>query len=186
MSANVNSNISNAILAEIPRMRAYARLMTNDRSKADLAVEETLKSIVANDIRLRGTPEPRVPLFEILRGILAFDQRAAPRQDGPLKYISLYEAMASANRTANERQTVADACSALLKLNFDDREALILSAAAGFPDLDIAEISGCKQEVVRGRVLRGRSRLAALLSIEFDDALDPVTNQGPMPVTATA
>ena len=118
----------------------------------------------------------RIPLIEILRGFLPCDQRPAPDRAGSGTYICLSSLLlSSAGRAKNDRQTVADTGSALMKLRFEVREALVLSAAGGFLDLDIAGICGCKQEIVRARILRGRTRLAELLGIEFDNDLDPVT-----------
>ncbi len=175
MPAQVQFNVSSAILAEIPQMRAYARLMTNDRSKADQAVEEALKSLSVTEIRCCERSQVRVPLFEILRGFLARDQRPAFNQAGPNTYISFSSSLALASGRNNEQQTVTDTGFALLKLSFEEREALILSAAAGFSDLDIAKICGCKEENIRARVIHGRSRLSGLLRIEFSDDLDQAT-----------
>ncbi len=52
---------------------------------------------------------------------------------------------------------------------------MVLSAAAGFTDLEIAEICGCAPEIVKERVQNGRARLAELLAVEFADDLNPVT-----------
>ena len=178
MPADVQSDLQSAIRAEIPRMRAYARLMTNDRSKADRAVEKTLKSLSATDIQWCERTQLRIPLFEILRGFLSGDQRPLLNQAYPSTSISVSSSLVSASRaTESEQQTVEETGSALMKLNFEEREALILSATAGFSDLDIAEICESKPEIVRARILRGRTRLAELLKIEFDDDLEPATNR---------
>ncbi len=176
MSVQAHRDLPSAVLAEITQLRAYARLMTNDRSKADQAVEKTLKDLSATDIQWCDKPKLRILLFEILRGFLPGDQRPALDQAGSGSYISLSSSLlSSGGRAKNERQTLADTGSALMELRFEVREALVLSAAAGFLDLDIAEICGCKQEIVRARILRGRTRLAELLKIEFDDDLEPIT-----------
>ena len=52
---------------------------------------------------------------------------------------------------------------------------MILSAAAGFAELEIAEICGCARETVKERVQNGRARLSELLAVEFPDDLNPVT-----------
>ena len=70
---------------------------------------------------------------------------------------------------------MSDVGPALLHLGFEDREAMVLSAAAGFTDLEIAEICGCAPEIVKERVQNGRARLAELLGVEFAGDLNPVT-----------
>jgi RNA polymerase sigma-70 factor (ECF subfamily) len=52
---------------------------------------------------------------------------------------------------------------ALALLHLEDREAIILTAAAGLTDLDTAEICGCAPGIIRGRVQRGFARLVELL-----------------------
>ena len=71
MHMPVEPGLASAILAEIPRMRAYARLMTNDRSEADREVEEALNSVLADDICWSGGAQLRVELLINLRSFLA-------------------------------------------------------------------------------------------------------------------
>jgi DNA-directed RNA polymerase specialized sigma24 family protein len=51
------TSLSEAILTEIPRLRAYARLMTNDVSIGDRGVAETLQQAPSNIEHLRGACE---------------------------------------------------------------------------------------------------------------------------------
>ncbi len=175
MPVNAQADSASAILAEIPRMRAYARLMTNDRSEADREVEEALNCVIANDVRWSGGAQLRVALFKILRGLLARDRRPALLQGVRDAYGIFCCSFAAIGRTNARGRTVTDVGPALLQLGFEDREAMILSAAAGFQDLEIAEICGCAREAVKERVQNGRARLAELLGVEFADDLNPVT-----------
>jgi RNA polymerase sigma-70 factor (ECF subfamily) len=154
-------------------MRAYARLMTNDRTEADREVEETLNSVSAGDIRWTGGDQLRIALFKILRGLLARDRRPALLQGVRDAYGTFCCSFAALGRTNTRGRTVTDVGPALLHLSFEDREATILSAAAGFLDLEIAEICGCTREVVKERVQNGRARLSELLGVEFADDLNP-------------
>lgn len=180
MPAHVQFDLASAIFGEIPGMRAYARLMTNDRSEADRAVEETLKSIVANDIRWCEASRVRIPLIKILRskilrGFLARDRRPDLPQGVPGVHGTIRSSFAGIGRAKNEGQTVTNVGSALLKLSIADRETIILSEAAGFSDLEIAEICGCAPETVNGSVNRGRAQLAELLGMEFVEGRNPGT-----------
>ena len=59
------------LLAEVPHMRAYAWLMTNDRCQGDHQVQETLKRLLSSKSRWRDRPYVRVPVFAVLRSFLA-------------------------------------------------------------------------------------------------------------------
>jgi RNA polymerase sigma-70 factor, ECF subfamily len=175
MPAHPQADLASAILAEIPCMRAYARLMTNDRFGADLEVEEAIKYVLADDIRWSGGAQVRVGLMKILRGFLARHRRPPLLQgvrDACGTFCCLFAALGQTNTSG---RTVTGVGPALLEVGFDDREAMILSAAAGFTVLEIAEICGCTRETVKERVQNGRARLAELLAVEFADNLNPVT-----------
>ena len=156
-------------------MRAYARLMTNDRSGADRQVEEALNCVVADDIRWTGGDRLRVELFKILRGILVRNRGPVHLQGVRDSYGMFCYSFAAIGWGNIRDRTVTDVGPALLQLGFEDREAIVLSAAAGFTDLEIAEICGCAREIVKERVQNGRARFAELLSVEFTDDLTPVT-----------
>lgn len=175
MPAHAQADLASAILAEIPCMRAYARLMTNDRLEADREVEEAVKCVLADDMRWSDEAQLRVALIKILRGILARDRRPALLQGVRDAYGAFCCSFAALGQTNTRGRTVSDVGPALLHLGFEDREAMVLSAAAGFTDLEIAEICECTRETVKERVQNGRARLAELLAVEFADDLDPVT-----------
>jgi RNA polymerase sigma-70 factor (ECF subfamily) len=175
MPVHAQADLASAVLAEIPCMRAYARLMTNDRLEADREVEEAVKCVLADDIRWSDGAQLRVALIKILRGILARDRRPALLQGVRDAYGTFCCSFAALGRTNTRGRTVSDVGPALLQLGFEDREAMVLSAAAGFTELEIAEICGCTRETVRERVQNGRARLAELLAVEFADDLSPVT-----------
>ena len=61
------ASLSDRILTEIPRLRVYARLMTNDVSSADRRVAETLKHSLSDIDRLRTCKDLQIHLFMILR-----------------------------------------------------------------------------------------------------------------------
>jgi RNA polymerase sigma-70 factor, ECF subfamily len=171
----VQPGLASAILAEIPRMRAYARLMTNDRSEADREVEETLLSLSADDICWSDGAQLRVALFIILRSFLARTRRPPLLQGVRDAYGAFCCSFAALGRPDAGNHAVTGVGPALLLLSFEEREAVILSAAAGFAEQEIAEICGCAGETVQERVQNGRARLAELLAVEFPDDLNSVT-----------
>ncbi len=173
------ADLASALLAETPLMRAYARLMTNDRSGADRAVEDTLKSLSANEIHRCGdASQLRIALITVLRGkvlsgLLAGD-RPAFHQGFRDAYGAFCKSFAAIGRAGNDDRTVTNTGAALLRLSIADREALILSAAIGFTNLEIGGLCGCAEEMVSERVKRGRAQLAEHLRIEFVDDLTSI------------
>lgn len=105
---------------------------------------ETLDSVLSDQPFWRDVPHLRVPLFAVLRGFLARDF-GVPRQ--------------SSTRPALLQGT-GEAGSLLAQLSFDERDALVLAAAAGFSDVEAAQICGCAPETVRRRVKHGLAHLA--------------------------
>jgi len=155
--------LSRHLLAEIPHLRAYARMMTNDRCKADQGVEETLKYILVDRNSWPMRRRLRVPLFAILRNLLARDHNMLHKE--LRKGFEPQETVApdSLERASGHVQVLGGFGNALALLHLEDREAIILTVAAGFTDLDAAEICSCTPKIIRGRVQRGFAWLAELL-----------------------
>ena len=171
MPENAQSGPASAILLEIPHLRAYARLMTNGRSELDRQVEDTLESVSADDIFGCDRSQLRIRLFQVLRGFLSRDPRSMVQRDIPHSYGNPCSPQAVAGDAVSDAQTVTEVGPAILRLDFEDREAIILSAAARFSDQEIAEICGSAPDTVRSRVHRGREQLAKILRVEFADEL---------------
>ncbi len=79
MPDQLETSLSEPILTEIPHLRAYARLMTNDVSSADREVTETLKRVLFNRERLCKCASLRVQLLTILRNVLIDSERVPPK-----------------------------------------------------------------------------------------------------------
>ena len=165
MLDQVETCLSEAILAEIPHMRAYARLMTDDASSADQQVTETLKRALSNIEGLCKRAGLRVQLLRILRNFL-IDSELEPRKFKGLSAI--YERLNGPFRNANrgQEQRPMSLASALLYLNFENREAIVLRAGARLSREEAAKIIGCELHVYDARVRCGFARLAELLPAE--------------------
>lgn len=96
------------------------------------------------------------------------------QRDVPHSYGSFCSYDAAIGAANSDAQTVKEVGPTLLRLDFKDREAIILSAVAKFSDLEIAEICGSAPETVRGRVRRGSAQLAKILRVEFISDLNPI------------
>ena len=162
MPDQVQTCLSEEILTEFPHLRAYVRLMTNDISSADREVTETLKLALSNRVLLCKHTGLRVQLLTILRNILVIGE-AAP---GRLKALSaIYERLKAPFRiVANGHPERPDSlATALLRLNFEEREAVVLRAGVRVSREEAAKIIGCELHVYDARVRSGFARLAELL-----------------------
>jgi RNA polymerase sigma-70 factor (ECF subfamily) len=164
------TSLSDRLLAEIPRLRVYARLMTNDVARADRGVAEMLQHALSEIEQLRISKALRIYLFMILRDILFSRETAlgkakalpaaCDRREGPFQIE---------NGRLDRTVTLA---TALLRLTFHDREAVVLRAALRLPRMMTATIAGCELHVYDARVRRGFARLAELLPQEaLDEAM---------------
>jgi RNA polymerase sigma-70 factor, ECF subfamily len=154
MPDQVETCLSEAILTEIPHLRAYARLMTDDVSSADQQVTETLRRALFNSEGLCKRSGLRVQLLRILRNFL-IDSELAPRKFKGLSAI--YERLNGPFRNANggHGQRPMSLASALLYLNFENREAVALRAGVRLSREEAAKIIGCELHVYDARVRCG-------------------------------
>jgi RNA polymerase sigma-70 factor, ECF subfamily len=152
--------LSETILLELPHLRAYARLMTNDQYQADREVEETLKRAMAIMDRLSNQCDLRIQLLTILRSFLIAGEPA--RKDLEAR-SGIYEKLNSPFHIGNGHgENPVSLLSALVLLDYEDREALVLTAGVRLSPLEAAKISGCEVGEHSARLCRGFARLAEL------------------------
>jgi RNA polymerase sigma-70 factor (ECF subfamily) len=165
MPDQVETCLSEAILTEIAHLRAYARLMTDDVSSADREVTKTLRHALSNSEGLCKRTGLRVQLLRILRNFL-IDNELEPRKFKGLSAI--YQRLNGPFRNANggHGQRPMSLASALLYLNFENREAIVLRAGVRLSREEAARIIGCELHVYDARVRCGFARLAELLPAE--------------------
>ncbi len=148
------ASLSEAILTEIPRLRVYARMMTNDVPSANRMIEETLQHALSNIERLRACKDLRIHLFMILRAILVADETALGKFKGPFRIEN------------GHLETPLSVATALLCLTFEGREAVVLRAGLRLSRVEAATIIGCELHIYNARVRRGLTRLAELLPLD--------------------
>jgi RNA polymerase sigma-70 factor (ECF subfamily) len=146
-----HASLSDRILTEIPRLRVYARLMTNDVSIADRSVAETLQDALSDIERLRACKDLRIHLFMILRAILVSDETALRKFKGLFRIDK------------GHVETPISLATALLCLTFEGREAVVLRAGLRLSRVEAATIIGCELPIYNARVRRALKRLAEIL-----------------------
>jgi len=169
--SGLNPAMREALLAATPSLRAFAISLSGHVDRADDLVQDTLVRAIANIDRFQEGTNLHAWLFTILRNLFHSEFRKRRREvEDPDGVFALR--LASAPEQGH-RLDVADMQAALLKVPPDQREALLLIAAAGLSYDDVAGIMGCAVGTVKSRVNRARARLAQLLSIEGEDDFGP-------------
>ena len=161
---SLDPSLREAVLAAVPKLRAFAISLCGNVDRADDLVQETLLRALANiDSFQRGT-NMSAWLFTILRNHFHSEYRKRRREveDGDGSYAETLKSQP--DQTA--RLELQEFREALAKLPPDQREALILVGASGFSYEETAEICGCAVGTVKSRVSRARSTLAEVLGLD--------------------
>lgn len=159
-----------AIVEHLPALRAFARSLTGDASRADDLVQEALLKawdkfhLYRTDTNLRGW------LFTILRNSFYSDRRRAAREVGDSDG-ALTEGLAS-KPDHDGRLALADFAAAFARLPAEQREALVLVGALGFSMEEAAETCGCAPGTIKSRANRGRRALAQALHLDAGETMD--------------
>jgi DNA-directed RNA polymerase specialized sigma24 family protein len=162
MPVPVRRYFSEAVLIEIPHLWAYARMMTNDVSCADREVEETLKRATSIMDRMSKRSDLLPQLLMILRSFLIGSEQRH-RYDFTTQ-SAMYEKLNSPFRIGNGHSKIPlGLASALVCLDYEDREAVVLSMGLRLSHREAAKISGCEFGVYNRRLARGLARLAELI-----------------------
>lgn len=155
-----------AILAEIPKLRRYARALLRDRDAADDLVQDSLERALVRLENWRTGESPRRWLFTIMHHLFVDQVRRGKRRgEASMKALDSDEALAV---PAEQVQNVAtrEIMDALQQIGEDRRAALLLVAVEGFSYAEAANALGVPAGTLMSRVARGREELRALL----DDA----------------
>ena len=147
------------IVAEIPRLRRYARALTGDAVRADDLVQDTLERALGK-WSLWRPGNLRAWLFSIMHNLFVNQARSPRVVDYPGD-----EALPELPTRENQSDALElrDLTRSLARLPEEQREALILVGAGGFAYEEAAEICQCAVGTVKSRVSRARKALQATL-----------------------
>jgi RNA polymerase sigma-70 factor (ECF subfamily) len=147
-----------ALLAETPRLRAFAMSIARNSDRADDLVQTTLTKGWANRSKFEYGTNLRAWLFTILRNIYFSELRSRRREvadaDG---YHASQLTTPAAQLHYMELQDVARA---LVGLTSAQKNALFLVAISGESYDDAASICGCATGTIKSRVFRARKILS--------------------------
>lgn len=154
---------SDALLAELPRLRRYARVLVGDRAAADDLLQDTLERAWARSRQWRAGGDLRAWLFSIMHN-LRIDQL---RRGGPNLQSLDDEGCALPTRpTQSDGLELLDLEAALARLPEEQRAVLLLVALEGMRYEDIAVTLDIPTGTVMSRLSRGRERLRELLGAQ--------------------
>lgn len=155
-----------AILAELPRLRRYARSLLRERDKADDLVQDTLERALERMDNWRTGENPRRWLFTIMHHLFVDQLRKVARR-GEAAMLSL-DSNEALSQPATQLDAVAslDILDALQAISPERRAALLIVGVEGFSYAEAAGILGIPAGTLMSRIARGRDELRGLL----DDA----------------
>lgn len=152
-----------AILAEIPRLRRYARALLRDRDAADDLVQDSLERALVRMDNWRTGESPRRWLFTIMHHLFIDQMRKVNRRGEatmlPLDTSEVLSTPAMQTESIASREIV----DALQAISPDRRAALVLVAIEGFSYAEAATMLGVPAGTLMSRIARGRDELRELL-----------------------
>jgi RNA polymerase sigma-70 factor, ECF subfamily len=151
-----------AMLATVPKLRAFAISLCRNRDQADDLVQETLLRAWENMASFTPGTSITAWMYTILRNYFFSECR---RRRKPMDSIDDHVERIASRPTQVACAESQEVCEALEKLGSKQREALMLIGASGVSYEEAAKICGCPTGTVKSRVNRARAELARLLSI---------------------
>lgn len=155
-----------AILAEMPRLRRYARALLRDPDAADDLVQDCLERALLKLDNWQTGESPRRWLFTIMHHLFV-DQMRKARRRSEVVMLTLDDSEALSS-PATQADSVAsrEIVDALQAVSPDRRAALLIVGIEGFSYAEAANILGIPAGTLMSRIARGREELRGLL----DDA----------------
>lgn len=152
---------SRAILAELPRLRRYARAMLGDRAAADDLVQDTLERAWSRFAQWRPGSDLRAWLFGIMHNLRVDQLRRAG-----VATVSLDDEVIElpARATQTDRLELRDLDAALATLPEEQRAVLLLVAIEEMSYQEVAATLDIPVGTVMSRLARGRERLRLALA----------------------
>lgn len=153
------ASFNDLLIETLPAMRAYAMLLTRDRSAADDLVQDAAERIIARSTQFEAGTNFKAWAFTILRHRHIDGLRQAKRAnltdigDDP-------DAMLPPSLPNQEDHLILkDLMGAIGKLPGEQRETLALVVAQGMAYEEAANVIGCPVGTVRSRLSRARRAL---------------------------
>ena len=152
-----------AVAAEIPRLRRYARALTGDDGEADDLIQDTLERGLARLGQWREGESPRKWLFSILHNLHVDGLRRKSRRP---PHVGLESLGIDQSSPAADGASGRDLDRALQHLSREQRQVVLLVGLEGLSYAEAAEVLDIPVGTVMSRLARGRDRLRGLMDYE--------------------
>ena len=150
-----------ALLAEMPRLRRYARVLLGDAAAADDLVQDTLERAWARAHQWRGG-DLRAWLFGIMHNLRVDQQRRGAPPTLPIEA----DLDLPTRPTQGDGLALRDLEAALGRLADEQREVLLLVALEEMSYAEVAATLDVPIGTVMSRLSRGREKLRLILAGE--------------------
>ena len=152
---------SHALLAELPRLRRYARALVGERSVADDLVQDTLERAWARHGQWRADGELRTWLFAIMHN-LRVDQLRRPA----VECVPIDEEahVLPVRASQSDRIELDNLAEALARVPAEQRAVLLLISLEEMSYAEVAATLDIPLGTVMSRLSRGRERLRQILA----------------------
>ncbi|MEM6888428.1 MAG: RNA polymerase sigma factor [Pseudomonadota bacterium] len=171
------------LVKHLPAMRAFAISLTRNSALADDMVQDTLVKAWTNFEKFIPGTNMRAWLFTILRNTYYSQRRKALREVSDVDNMHTYRL---AEKPAHDgRLAMTDFRDAFAQLSDEQREALLLVGASGFSYDEAAQMCGVAAGTMKSRTNRARQRLAELMQLQDEDALE-LTDDATMSVLSAS
>jgi RNA polymerase sigma factor (sigma-70 family) len=152
---------SRALLAELPRLRRYARALVGERAAADDLVQDTLERAWSRVTQWRPGSDLRTWLFAIMHNLRVDQLR---RTSVSIQSCDAEDLDLPTRATQTDCIELRDLVAALERLPEEQRSVLTLVALEDMRYADIAATLGIPLGTVMSRLARGRERLRLILA----------------------
>ena len=151
------------LVAALPRLRRYARVLTGDVHRADDLVQDTLARAWEKRRLWQAGSDLRAWLFTIMHNVHVnqyavrrreFAQASLDADDGPAAGWEI-----PVRATQSDRVELAEVLAQVGRLPVEQREVLILAAVEELRYEEIAEVLGVPIGTVMSRLSRARDKL---------------------------
>ena len=158
-----NKEFREALIREMPELRAFAVSLTGSFHMADDLLQETLLKAWSNAAGFLPGTNMRAWLVTILRNTYYSQYRRRGREVADVDGV--YSSRLAAPPNQEGVVDLADFQIALSKLPPEHRDVLLMVGASGFSYEEAAEICGVAVGTIKSWLNRARAKLAELLGI---------------------
>jgi RNA polymerase sigma-70 factor (ECF subfamily) len=169
------------VVESLPRLRAYALMMTGDRPNADDLVQETVYRALRAEAQFTMGSNFMGWMYRILRNEFISRCRVAKRT--PMSVDDVPEASLARRGDQEDQVLTKEVLQAVTQLNPAQREVLIMICAAGMDYAEAAAILECSVGTVKSRLWRARRHMEAIMQGKDApaDAVSPPDEEAPQP-----